>query len=422
MDKHLCACSCFFKPLLCSMLLLAGTCLGQNPKGIAAFNADRVFAVKSQGNILWIGTFVGLIRLDKTTERLTVYTEGNSNLADDHIASIAIDSTGLLWIGTRDGAAARFNGTDFKAVNSSTTGVWMDQWVTEIEIDSVGKVWLCAERNLLISNLNTWKTFLTAWPYIGFSQTSKLVFDKTGTPWLGTDWGLGKFVGDTVLTKYDGFVNHINSLAVDRNNALWLAEYGLVKYDGETKTFYNTGTAPLPSNLIWDLKFDSKGVLWFPCGQFLGKYDGVSWQFFPCDFGEDGAYRIEIDENDIIWLGTLGNGVYRFDGVNWKHYSMLVTSVPAEPSASSAPGYQLFASYPNPFNSMTTIRYRLPVASKVSLKIINSLGQVVATLVEAEQAQGSYQVSWNSSAASGLYFCRLEAGGFTDTRKLILLK
>ncbi len=85
--------------------------------------------------------------------------------------------------------------------------------------------------------------------------------------------------------------------------------------------------------------------------------------------------------------------------------------------------YALLQNYPNPFNPVTTIRYELPVTSRVTLNVFNLLGQVVATLVSGEEPAGVYSVRLNGrDLASGVYFYRLVAGPFTETRKLILIK
>jgi hypothetical protein len=79
--------------------------------------------------------------------------------------------------------------------------------------------------------------------------------------------------------------------------------------------------------------------------------------------------------------------------------------------------------YPNPFNPVTMINYQLPVTSDVELNIYNLLGQKVASLVNEKQNAGYHHIEWNASGfASGLYYCRIEAGNFTQTRKMIYLK
>jgi hypothetical protein len=85
--------------------------------------------------------------------------------------------------------------------------------------------------------------------------------------------------------------------------------------------------------------------------------------------------------------------------------------------------FALTQNYPNPFNPSTTIKYDLPIDSRVSLKLSNILGQEVVTLVNEEQKAGYKSVEWNaSSMASGVYFYRLQAGEFVSSKKLLLLK
>jgi hypothetical protein len=79
--------------------------------------------------------------------------------------------------------------------------------------------------------------------------------------------------------------------------------------------------------------------------------------------------------------------------------------------------------YPNPFNPSTTIRYQLIAAGYVSLKVFDMNGRAVAVLVNERKPAGSFQVEWNAAGfPSGVYFCRLQAGGFFETKKLILIK
>jgi hypothetical protein len=85
--------------------------------------------------------------------------------------------------------------------------------------------------------------------------------------------------------------------------------------------------------------------------------------------------------------------------------------------------FELSQNFPNPFNPATTISYSVPVGSDVSLKVFDALGREVANLVDGFVQAGNYQESFDaSSLASGIYFYRLTAGSFTDSKKLILLK
>ncbi len=101
-------------------------------------------------------------------------------------------------------------------------------------------------------------------------------------------------------------------------------------------------------------------------------------------------------------------------------YEPVVDNLPAE--------YYLFQNYPNPFNPVTTIEYSLPRRGRVELSVYNILGQKVTTLVDEEKSAGRHTVEWRGtgsdgrSLASGIYLYRLLIEGYTETRKMILIK
>ena len=102
-------------------------------------------------------------------------------------------------------------------------------------------------------------------------------------------------------------------------------------------------------------------------------------------------------------------------------YQQLATGV--LPNVEIPQSVALHQNYPNPFNPATTIRYDLPKGTDVRLTVVNTLGQEVARLVDGFQDAGVHQATWSAGVnASGVYFYRLQAGGFTETRKLVLLR
>lgn len=85
--------------------------------------------------------------------------------------------------------------------------------------------------------------------------------------------------------------------------------------------------------------------------------------------------------------------------------------------------FKIYNAYPNPFNPSTIIEYDIPKASEVRLDVFDILGRNIATLVNDKKAAGSYKVEFNaSSLASGIYFYKIQAGSFVETKKLIVLK
>jgi hypothetical protein len=85
--------------------------------------------------------------------------------------------------------------------------------------------------------------------------------------------------------------------------------------------------------------------------------------------------------------------------------------------------YVLNQNYPNPFNPSTTIRFAIPQAEFVALKVFDVLGNEVANLVNEELAAGSYKVQFDaSSLTSGIYFYQITTSSYSDTKKMNLIK
>ena len=99
-----------------------------------------------------------------------------------------------------------------------------------------------------------------------------------------------------------------------------------------------------------------------------------------------------------------------------------ITAV-SQNNSSMPNNYGISQNYPNPFNPTTVINYQLPVNSFVTLKIYDVIGREVVTLVSGNQNTGYYHVTFNAAdLTSGVYFYRLQAGTYSETKKLLLLK
>jgi len=117
-----------------------------------------------------------------------------------------------------------------------------------------------------------------------------------------------------------------------------------------------------------------------------------------------------------LFAGTSYGGVWR------RPLSEMITSV-ERVSTDLPTNFSLSQNYPNPFNPTTTISFNLPSKSFVALKIFDLLGREIATIVSEEMSAGNYSRTWNAAKmSSGIYFYRLQAGSFTETKKLVLLK
>ncbi len=124
---------------------------------------------------------------------------------------------------------------------------------------------------------------------------------------------------------------------------------------------------------------------------------------------QENAVTNEVHENNNIgWTPAVGYG--SIVGVETEH-----NTFPEK--------FVLYQNYPNPFNPISTIKFELPSSGKASLIVYNILGQEVQTLVDGFLKRGSYAVQFNGAQhPSGVYFYQLQNNGFTETKKMVLLK
>jgi hypothetical protein len=122
----------------------------------------------------------------------------------------------------------------------------------------------------------------------------------------------------------------------------------------------------------------------------------------------------------ITAVHALGDANQILEQLVYEPNAILIADVQIENSVPQR--YSLEQNFPNPFNPSTVIQYELPRDVSVTLDVFNLLGQKVKTLVNEDQKAGSYQVSFTSeNLASGVYFYRLQAGNYSEVRKMILL-
>ena len=136
--------------------------------------------------------------------------------------------------------------------------------------------------------------------------------------------------------------------------------------------------------------------------------------------------KIRIRFNNFTDNGVPGDGYY-FDNFRVVNYKDTITGISS--NETSLPyEFKLHQNYPNPFNPTTVIRYSIPSdvkgqTSKVRLVVYDVLGSELATLVDENQNAGSYSVDFNgANYPSGIYYYKIEAGDFSEVRKMILLK
>jgi len=153
-------------------------------------------------------------------------------------------------------------------------------------------------------------------------------------------------------------------------------------------------------------------------GVFYSSDGGANWTEFNEGFlvGFTGTYTSVLSiivKSDTVYCGLLRYGVWK-SPVPTITYSAYDKIAPIE--------FSLSQNYPNPFNPSTLIKFQLPAQSFVFLKVYDVLGNEIATLVNEEKSVGTYEVEFSAvNLTSGIYFYRLSAGTFVETKKMILL-
>jgi hypothetical protein len=137
--------------------------------------------------------------------------------------------------------------------------------------------------------------------------------------------------------------------------------------------------------------------------------------------GEDYYVMVSVEDNGngggVVLEGFLGLG----EIIN---YQITLEPLSVDRINSLSPeNFGLAQNYPNPFNPVTTIQYSIPQRSSVTLKVYDILGNEISLLVNEEKDRGVHTVNFDASQlASGIYFYKLQAGSFVETKKMIIIK
>jgi len=124
-----------------------------------------------------------------------------------------------------------------------------------------------------------------------------------------------------------------------------------------------------------------------------------------------------------FWRVNSGNDIGWGDWSEIRTFAFGLTGIDDNHNALTPRGYFIDQSYPNPFNAYTTISYGLPEAAHVSIGVYDILGRKVETLLDHFQTAGYYQIRWEAAGhPSGVYFYRIQADDFGETKSMLLLK
>ncbi len=237
---------------------------------------------------------------------------------------------------------------------------------------------------------------------------------------LTSDGGfiIGGWIDPNGVGTPDAYLVKTDSLG----DTLWTNSYGGTDVDFARSVIQTSDHGYVFTGLTQSFGADSGNV-------YLVRTNSSGKLLWTKTFGSNGidgggSVRQTFDGGFIVtgWTTSPGNGNYDMYLIRTDSNG-IATSVKTDRVNSISAEYKLSQNYPNPFNPSTVIDYRLPVDNYVTLKVYNILGRLVATLVDEFQPPGYKSIKWNASEfAGGVYFYRLNAGTYSQTKKLMVIK
>lgn len=302
----------------------------------------RALTMEPKKRALWVGTSVGVMEIDLSTQNVRNTFTRKDGLANEYVFAIGVDPTGQKWFGTNAGGMSRYKAGQWKTyfpmhgladywvysfANQGEEILWIgtwaganrlnlrtgkmdtfvkelvNEWVYGLAVDSKERVWFGTEGGVSMLDGTQW----SSWTHdqgVGAPNKEKLAPSKnTG---LGTrsrhDLGVLRG-GDATYNP-----NYVFSIHVTPDDIVWVGTWGggVSHFDGKTWKSLTTADG-LAGNIVYSIAQDKDGILWFGTNRGVSRYSGTSWQTFGRHSGltDLNVYAIVIDpETNDVWAGT----------------------------------------------------------------------------------------------------------------------
>jgi ligand-binding sensor domain-containing protein len=311
-----------------------------NPESLSKPNGEIITAVAINNDDVWVGTYNGLVKLNKRTGLTIHYNKTNTILPKDKIESIAIESGGVIWANVYHPANGycliRYNGLQWNMYSPLSNPDIIDTLhFSKICIDQNGNKWVFGNRLARLDASFNWKLFDSSDSVLFNSgYIRSCVSDKNGNLFIGNDLGIVQYDGKTWVSIKDNFSTLdptcVIGIAIDNRNVLWtINEVGssmnitFLGYVDKSKLI--RARPNFPSNCIATcIVPDNDNGIWIGTENrgLLRSKDSTITEYKPDTESQFQITAIAVDKNGDVWLGTYGYGLVRFDGRNWYTYDL----------------------------------------------------------------------------------------------------
>jgi photosystem II stability/assembly factor-like uncharacterized protein len=374
------------------------------------FNNMPVFIVESMGTYLYAGTDGNLVY--RSSDHGINWIQINSGLTGTKAYCFA-ELSPYVYVGTSGGL--------FRSTNYGNNWVSMPFGASAGDIKVVGNTiyavgdysagkstnyglsWISIKNEIPVAAAPYCIALQDSLAFIGTNTYGIYKSTNMGNNWTSVNNGLSSNLIFDILFK-DNFV-----FAGTGNNG------GIFRTSnyGSNWISVNNGFSANMSFSFQKLNYDiyvgtSDGGVW------KSSNNGANWSFYNDSLPATTIRGLRIIDG-YLWAASYNFGV-------WKRYvgypNEINNNLSEIPKLSS-----LSQNYPNPFNPTTNIIFDLPKSGFTKISVYDAIGRLITTLLNQDLRAGSYKVDWDASNyPSGVYFYKLEAGDFTETKKMILLK
>jgi ligand-binding sensor domain-containing protein len=304
---------------------------------------------------IFILTLITILSISCNSQEKKIETKEINNPIEQigqYVTGIFEDSNENLWFGTIENGIAKYDGKTLRYFTKKD-GLPSNRVTNAIE-DANGNLWFNTDNGVSKYNNGKFTNYLIDKDNFSANLVSQFFIDSNGDFWIGTWNGVYNFDG-VEFTNFpipypkietsinDDTKNWITDIKQDSEGNIWFSRdgYGIAKYDGTSFThiFKKNG---LHSNNVTEIEIDNQNNIWFgmrngekdnlnegkPRGKSgINKLTADTITSFPeiDALTNDDVYEIYKDDSGNIWISTTKNGVYKFDGKEFKNYNVPIS-------------------------------------------------------------------------------------------------